>query len=77
MRVSKYELGIEAFNEMDFDELGQFIVDALGRDKKGIIEFIEENFPEEFEDICQYAFDQYDAYVTDHAKSAPWRSPGW
>ena len=64
---SKYSLGTEALEEMTLAELGEFITDALGADKDTIIDFIKDNFEEDFEALCDREYDAVGARLSDEA----------
>ena len=64
---SKWDLGNEALEEMTLEELGEFITDALGADKRKIISFIKDRFEEDFEALCDREYDDVGACMTDEA----------
>lgn len=64
---SKWDLGSEALEEMSLEELGEFITDALGADKSTIIDFIKDNFEEDFEALCDREYDVVGARLSDEA----------
>ena len=64
---SKWDLGNEALEEMTLEELGEFITDALGADKREIISFIKDHFEEDFEALCDREYDDAGARMTDEA----------
>ena len=64
---SKWDLGSEALEDMSLEELGEFITDALGADKATIIDFIKDNFEEDFEALCDREYDAVCARLSDEA----------
>ena len=64
---SKWDLGSEALEDMSLEELGEFITDALGADKATIIDFIKDNFEEDFEALCDREYDAVGARLSDEA----------
>jgi hypothetical protein len=76
-RIEGYLLAREAMREWSRDELASFLIDCVSSSQDEVIEYIEMNFPDAFEELAESEAEYADIVRTDLEAEREWRAGRW